>query len=96
MFKAEIMHMIDLDNSKLNHKSISGGRATHSFNHIMTLTDSTLEGLKSKIIAQFGQPYDIYENKMYLSIDQSDWSEVECPENYEAIVYEVDQKEVTL
>jgi hypothetical protein len=35
MFKAEIMHMIDLDNSKLNHKSISGGRATHSFNHII-------------------------------------------------------------
>lgn len=96
MFKASIYHMIDLDNSKLTHKSISGGRATHSFNHVIDLKDTTLEGLKSKVKAQFGEAYDTYENSMYLAIPESEWAEVECSENYEAIFSEVIETAVEL
>lgn len=96
MFQAQIFHTVDLDSSKLDHRSISGGRATHSFNHVMTLKASTLDELKAKIKSQFGKAYDTHENSMYLSIDESEWSEVECPENYEAIITEVTTKEVIL
>jgi hypothetical protein len=96
MFKAVILHLIDLDNSKLEHKSISGGKATHSLNQIMTLEDSTLEGLKVKIQKQFGQTYDIYENSMYLTIPETEWAEQECPENYEAIITQVSEGPVML
>jgi hypothetical protein len=96
MFKATIMHIVDLDNSKLDHKSISGGRATHSFYEVMTLKDSTLEGLKGKIKDQFGEPYDTFLNNMYLAIPENEWSEADCPENYEAIITEVTETEVIL
>lgn len=96
MFKAEIFHSVDLDNSKQSHVSISGGRATHSFNHVMDLEDATLEGLKAKIKAQFGEAYDTYENSMYIGIPESEWSEAECPENYEAIISEVIETPVNL
>jgi hypothetical protein len=96
MFKAEIFKMIDLESSKLTHKSISGGRASHSFYHVLDLNDSTLEGLKAKIKAEFGESYDTYENSLYLAIPEDEWSEVECPENYEAIINEVTTKAVTL
>lgn len=96
MFKAEIYHLIDFDASKLDHKSISGGRATHSFNHCFTLTDSTLEDLKAKIKSQVGETYDTYENSMYIGIPESEWAEAECPENYEAIITKVTEEAVQL
>jgi hypothetical protein len=96
MFKATIMHSVDLENSKENHVSISGGRATHGFNEVMTLKDSTLEGLKGKIKDQFGEPYDTYLNNMYLAIPENEWSELNCPENYEAIITKVTEIEVML
>lgn len=96
MFKATILHSIDLDNSQLKHKSISGGRATHSLNQVMTLEDSTLDGLKAKIHDQFGNPYDTYENSMYLTIPENEWNEQECPENYEAIITQVSEEPVLL
>lgn len=96
MFKATILHSIDLDNSKLNHRSISGGKTTHSLNEVMTLKDSTLDGLKAKIYDQFGKPYDTYENSMYLTIPENEWSEQECPENYEAIITQVSEEAVIL
>lgn len=96
MFKADILHSIDLDNSKLEHRSISGGKATHSLNEVMTLTDSTLDGLKVKIEKQFGKPYDTYENSMYLAIPENEWAEQECPENYVAFITQVTEEPVML
>jgi hypothetical protein len=89
MYKAGIFKMVDLDNSKIGHVSISGGRATHSFYHCYDIKDSTLEGLKAKIKAQFGEAYATYENSMYFAIPENEWAEVECPENYEAIISQV-------
>jgi len=96
MFKAVILHLIDLDNSKLKHKSISGGKATHSLNQFMTLEDPTLEGLKTKIENQLGKAYEVNENSMYLTIPENEWAEQECPENYEAIITQVSEKPVML
>jgi hypothetical protein len=96
MYKAEIFHMIDLENSSLSHKSISGGRATHSFNQIETITSITLESLKTKITDNYGLPYDAQDNSLYLGISESEWSELECPENYEAIITLVNEEPVSL
>lgn len=96
MYKAEIYHSVDLENSKQSHVSISGGKATHSFNYITTLNATNLLDLKLKVMSQYGKPYDTYENSMYLSIPESDWNEAECPENYEAIFSEVSEVKVKL
>lgn len=96
MFKAEIYKMVYLENSTKTHVSISGGRATHNFYHVMNLKADTLEGLKSKIKDQFGETYGTYENSIYIAIPESEWEEKECPENYEAVVTEVSETKVMI
>ncbi len=95
-FKAEIFHCIDLMESKKKHVSISGGQASHSFNFIETITSDTLENLKKKVFEKYGPSYDSSENKLFLAIPEKEWSENECPENYETIFTQCNEIEINM
>jgi hypothetical protein len=95
-FNAEIYHSIDLTESKLNHTSISGGKASHSFLKVGELSSNTLKGLIKLIAGNYGKIYDSYENKAYIAIDEDQWHEKDCHENYEAFITKNTTKEVDL
>lgn len=86
----------DLENSKLAHKSITGTRATHSFEHVNEHKGSDLVELKKRMEHFYGPSYDVdVESGFHFhSIEESEWSEAECPENYEIIYKEVTEKVV--
>lgn len=95
-FKAEIYHSVDLTESKQTHVSISGGKATHSFNYIDSLKANTLDELKKLINKKYGEIYDQDEDKFYINIPESDWSEKECYENYEAFISKITEHDINL
>ena len=96
MYKAKIMKFIDLENSKKDHRSISGNKASHSFYHVTTMSSSSLEVLRECLVEEFGSIFDSEDNKHYLSIPESLWEERDCPEHYEATITFVSETPVIL
>lgn len=93
-YKAEIFHSIDFTESKLNHVSISGGKATHSFNHVDTMEAKTLKELKRLVQKKYGEFYDFHEDCAYISVEESEWQEVDCHENYSVYVTKVSETKI--
>ena len=96
MYKVKIMKFIDLENSKKDHRSISGNKASHSFYHVVTVSSSSLDDLRSKLTKEFGSIFDSDDNVYYLSIPESLWQERDCPEHYEANITFVSETPVIL
>lgn len=88
-YKATIYKFTDLIESKVEHKSISGGIATHNFEFIEELKAANLAELEAKIESLYGKPYDECDDTLYYIIPDKDWNNSECPENYEAIIEKV-------
>lgn len=100
MYKAEIMKMIDLHESKQNHVSISGKKATHSFMEHGILKAKRLNDLKALIKLELnldlGNEYD-EENQSYIvHIPEKFWEEKECPEHYEIRILKIIEKPVKM
>lgn len=88
-YKATVYKFTDLMESKHQHKSISGGIATHNFEFIQELKTDNLAELESKIESFYGKPYDKCDGMLYYSISEKDWNRSDCPENYEIIIEKV-------
>lgn len=95
-YTATVYLFRDLENSKLAHKSISGTRVTHSFECVQEHKGNDIVELKKQVEHFYGPSYDVDADSgyHYHSIEQSEWSEAECPENYEIIYKEVTKKVV--
>jgi hypothetical protein len=74
-YKAEIYLFIDLSESEEKHVSISGTRATHSFNYVETIKDKVFDYLLNTVKLRYGEFYDVIENRIFISIDKRYWSE---------------------
>lgn len=83
MFELKVYIFTDLCESKNDHRSISGGKATHSLDHYDTKTFGTLKDLNEYIMRHYA-PIEYDEvNESYVShIDESLWNETECFEYY--------------
>lgn len=96
MYKAKITKFIDLENSTKDHRSISGNKASHSFYHVTTMSNNSLEVLRERLVEEFGSIFDSEDNVYYLSIPESLWQEQDCPEHYEATITFVSETPVIL
>lgn len=88
-YKATVYKFTDLIESKVDHKSISGGVATHIFEFVEELKADNLAELQSKIESFYGKPYDECNDMLYYTIPEKEWNSLDCPENYEAIIEKV-------
>ena len=97
MYQAEIFKFVDLENSRNEHISISGGKATHSTIHVDMLSDSDLSELINLVKKLYGNnEFDRHENILYLSIPEKEWEEKECPEHYQVFFNKLEMQELNL
>ena len=83
MFELKSYIFRDLSESLNSHKSISGGKASHSIDHYETKTFGTLKELIEYIMRHYAPiDYDEYNEDYLAHIDESLWNEKECPEYY--------------
>jgi hypothetical protein len=88
-YKATVYKLTDLSESKVEHKSISGGKATHSFNFIEERKADNLAELESQIESVYGKSYDECDGVLYYGIPEKEWENQDCPEDYEVIFEKV-------
>lgn len=95
MFELEVLRFTDLIESKQDHKSISGGKATHSMVDYETKTFNTLKDLNEYIMRRYAPiEYDEH-NESYISLISEDcWNEEECPEHYILNINEVTKRPI--
>ena len=83
MFGLEVLIFRDLEESKNNHRSISGGRATHSIDSHEVKTFGSLKDLNEYILRHYAPiEYDDVNESYIAHRDESYWNEKECPEHY--------------
>lgn len=95
-FKASVIKFTNLEESKNNHISISGNRATHIDEEIGTYYNSDLNLLKATIESMFGMEFDHDQNVSYHSIDENEWIEPECDEAFHVFYTKVTSEDVNL
>ncbi len=90
MYKITILKFRDLENSKQEHKTSRGTRASHSIDIVDEIKFSTKEDL-NRFIQRNYAPIEYDENnESYISgIPEDQWSEPECPEHYDILIQEV-------
>ena len=93
-YKATVYKFTDLEESLMNHTSISGGKASHNFEFIEEFKDEDLNALDAKIRSLYGKEYDKMDNSIYIGIPENEWNEKECPEHYEVIFEKVQIEDV--
>lgn len=87
-FTAEVFCFRDLEQSKREHKSISGGRATHQFFKLVDIKRDTLIEAMAEVKRIYGEHYDYNEGMMYIDVDARQWDDKDCPEHLQVRFYE--------
>jgi hypothetical protein len=96
-YTAEVYVHRDLENSKREHISISGGRATHQYYSLIALKDyKTLYDIVKKIKETYGEPYDNIDGTLFIGVDERAWDDPDCPEHIEVRIYENTKKAVDI
>lgn len=71
-YQVEVFLVVDFDVTGENHVSISGGRATHSFDKVGSLSASSPSEVLSKIEKTYGgKPY-LFDNRLELQTSDSE------------------------
>ena len=95
MFELEVLLFTDLSESKQDHKSISGGKATHNLIDHETKTFGTLKDLNDYSMRHYAPiEYDEH-NESYIShISKDYWDEAECPEHFILNISEITKRPI--